>query len=93
MLLGVQKQSFHVDEVYTFELSNYSETIYGDGKDSYATWHTGDSFKAILEPENDHLFDLSVPFWNGETDNHPSTYYMLVNFFSSFFKVLGISAN
>lgn len=90
---GVQKQGFHVDEVYTFELSNYPDTIYGDAEDAYATWKTGDTFTAVLEPADGQLFDLSVPFWNGEIDNHPSTYYILVNIFSSLWKLLGISAN
>lgn len=90
---SVQKQGFHVDEVYTFELSNYPDTIYGDAEDAYATWKTGDTFTAVLEPADGRLFDLSVPFWNGETDNHPSTYYILVNIFSSLWKLLGISAN
>lgn len=90
---GAQKQGFHVDEVYTFELSNYPETIYGDGENAYASWKTGDTFAAVLEPADGRLFDLSVPFWNGETDNHPSTYYILVNIFSSLWKLLGISAN
>ena len=90
---GAQKQGFHVDEVYTFELSNYPETIYGDGENAYASWKTGDTFTAVLEPADGRLFDLSVPFWNGETDNHPSTYYILVNIFSSVWKLFGISAN
>lgn len=90
---GVQKQGFHVDEVYTFELSNYPDTIYGDGENAYASWKTGDTFASVLEPADGRLFDLSVPFWNGETDNHPSTYYILVNIFSSVWKLLGISAN
>ena len=90
---GIQKQGFHVDEVYTFELSNYPDTIYGDGEDAYTAWKTGDAFAAVLEPADGRLFDLSVPFWNGETDNHPSTYYMLVNIVSSLFKFFGMSAN
>ena len=90
---GVQKQGFHVDEVYTFELSNYPDTIYGDGENAYASWKSGETFKQILEPADGRLFDLSVPFWNGETDNHPSTYYILVNIVSSVFKLLGINVN
>lgn len=90
---GVQKQGFHVDEIYTFELSNYSETIYGDGENAYACWKNGEIFKEILEPADGRLFDLSVPFWNGETDNHPSTYYILVNIVSAVLKLLGIGVN
>lgn len=90
---GVQKQGFHVDEVYTFELSNYPETIYGDGENAYASWKSGDTFAEVLEPADGRLFDLSVPFWNGETDNHPSTYYVLVNVLSALCKLLGFSAN
>lgn len=90
---GAQKQGFHVDEVYTFELSNYPETIYGDGEDAYASWKTGDTFTAVLEPADGRLFDLSVPFWNGETDNHPSTYYIFVNILSSLFKLFGIGVS
>lgn len=90
---GVQKQGFHVDEIYTFELSNYSETIYGDGENAYACWKNGEIFKEILEPADGRLFDLSVPFWNGETDTHPSTYYILVNIVSAVFKLLGIGVN
>lgn len=90
---GVQKQGFHVDEIYTFELSNYSETIYGDGKNAYASWKNGEIFREILEPADGRLFDLSVPFWNGETDNHPSTYYILVNIISSVFRLFGIAVN
>lgn len=90
---GIQKQGFHVDEVYTFELSNYPDTIYGDGENAYACWKTGDTFRQVLEPADGRLFDLSVPFWNGETDNHPSTYYILVNIFSSVFKLIGVHTN
>lgn len=90
---GAQKQGLHVDEVYTFELSNYPETIYGDGENAYASWKTGNDFAAVLEPANGRLFDLSVPFWNGETDNHPSTYYILVNILSSLTKLFGVSVN
>lgn len=90
---GAQKQGFHVDEIYTFELSNYSETIYGDGKNAYASWKNGEIFREILEPADGRLFDLSVPFWNGETDNHPSTYYILVNIISSVFRLFGIAVN
>lgn len=90
---GAQKHGFHVDEVYTFELSNYPDTIYGDSENAYASWKTGDTFRQVLEPADGRLFDLSVPFWNGETDNHPPTYYILVNIVSSVFKLLGIRVN
>lgn len=90
---GTQKQSYHVDEVYTFELSNYPETIYGDSEGAYTTWKTGETFSDVLNPADGRLFDVSVPFWNGETDNHPSTYYILVHILSSVFMLFGGSVN
>ena len=90
---GMEKQGFHVDEVYSFELANYPDTVYGDSENAYVSWKDGAVFSQILQPADGREFDLSVPFWNGETDNHPSTYYMMINILSSVNKVLGQKVN
>lgn len=90
---GIQKSGYHVDEVYTYELSNYKYTNYNDTEGAYSQWITGENLKTILEPDGTELFNLTVPYWNSETDNHPMTYYVIINFLSSLSTVfhLGIT--
>lgn len=85
MYWGVRKEGYHVDEVYTFELSNYRYTNYGDAPDAYNTWITGDDLATVVEPDGTELLNVTVPYWNSETDNHPFVYYTLVHLFSSLF--------
>lgn len=87
---GVQKEGFHVDEVYTYELSNYQYTNYGDAEGTYDTWISGAQLKTVAEPDGTELFNLTIPYWNSETDNHPLEYYTVIHVFSSIFKILNI---
>ncbi|MEE0799907.1 MAG: hypothetical protein U0L91_01360 [Gemmiger sp.] len=93
IVLGTQKEGFHVDEVYTFELSNYGGTNYGDSENAYASWSLGTRYRDILAPVDSSLFDLTIPYWNAETDNHPATYYLIVHILSSLLKLFGLNAS
>ena len=90
---GIQKQGYHVDEVYTFELSNYQYTNYGDISGSYGQWKSGKELGDVIEPNGSELFNLTIPYWNSETDNHPLTYYTIVHILSSTFHILKIGVN
>lgn len=90
---GIQKEGYHVDEVYTFELSNYQYTNYGDMGGAYGSWISGSDLKTVAEPDGTELFNFTIPYWNSETDNHPLTYYSVIHLFSSVSKMFhfGIS--
>lgn len=90
---GNQKQGYHVDEVYTFELSNYTYTNYGDTENSYAHWNNGDRYLDVVEPNGTELFNYTIPYWNSETDNHPMIYYSIIHTISSIFVILNIGIN
>ena len=90
---GNQKEGYHVDEIYTFELSNYQYTNFVDTEPSYGVWINGDTLHTIIEPDGSELFNITVPYWNSETDNHPMIYYTLVNFNSSLCSLLRIDVN
>lgn len=71
-----RKQGYHVDELYTYELTNYPGGFYVLQEGYLDTWQPGSLFDSALHP--DHAFDYSVPWNNQKIDVHPPLYYCAV---------------
>ena len=90
MMLGYasRKQGYHVDELYTYELTNYPGGFYALEEGYLDTWQEGSLFQSALSPGR--AFDYSVPWNNQKTDVHPPLYYCAVYTAESLFPGLDL---
>jgi hypothetical protein len=94
VLFGMQKESYHVDEIYTLGLSNsYFEPFFKpDG------WIDTDDYLEYLSVQENEQFSFDSVYYNQTQDVHPPLYYYVYHTISSLFpqsysKWLGISLN
>ena len=71
-----RKQGYHVDELYTYELTNYPGGFYALEDGYLDSWHDGSFYQASLTAGQP--FDYSIPWNNQKIDVHPPLYYCLV---------------
>ena len=83
-----RKQGYHVDELYTYELTNYPGGFYALGDGYMDTWHDGSFYKSALTAGKP--FAYSIPWNNQKIDVHPPLYYCLVYTAESLFPGLGL---
>lgn len=90
MMLGYasRKQGYHVDELYTYELTNYPGGFYALEESYLDTWQEGSLFQSALSPGR--AFDYSVPWNNQKIDVHPPLYYCAVYTAESLFPGLDL---
>lgn len=86
MIIGNVKSGFHVDEIYTFGLSNhqYNGSILPDilEEQNYSGKQLWNEYTTV---SGEHRFDYENVFVNQENDVHPPLYYLLVHTICSFF--------
>lgn len=80
---AARKQGYHVDELYTYELTNDPGGFYALQEGYLDTWQDGTLFASALHP--DHAFDYAIPWNNQKIDVHPPLYYCLVYTFECLF--------
>lgn len=89
------KQNFHIDELYTYGLSNsYFEPFPFDKNQ----WLSGDYYQNYLSPTLETRFSYDSVYYNQTQDVHPPLYYWLIHTIASFFpgvfsKWIGLSLN
>lgn len=90
MMLGYasRKQGYHVDELYTYELTNYPGGFYALQDGYLDHWQDGALFQTALTPA--HPFDYATAWNNQKTDVHPPLYYCAVMTAESLFPGLGL---
>ncbi|WP_455502405.1 hypothetical protein [Gemmiger sp.] len=76
LFCAARKQGYHVDELYTYELTNYPGGFYALQDGYLDSWHDGSFYKAALTAGKP--FDYSIPWNNQKIDVHPPLYYCLV---------------
>ena len=76
--IGTEKQYFHMDEAYSFGLSNYDKVEIGDNEDFYNTWHDGSYYADYLEVDEDERFNFVPVYENQKNDVHPPLYYFFL---------------
>ena len=85
---GLRKEGYHVDELYTYELTNYPGGFYALQPGYTDTWQPGSLFGSALTPA--HPFDYATAWNNQKMDVHPPLYYCAVMTAESLFPGLGL---
>ncbi len=98
LYFGAQKVGYHIDEVYTYQLSSYEYFAYYGDIENYEQWYGSEHFLDALSAQGDELFNFSYVYQNQIGDTHPPLYYFVINIAMSLFpnvfsKWLGIVPN
>ena len=88
LFYAARKQGYHVDELYTYELTNCPGGFYALEDGYMDTWHDGTFYQASLSAGQP--FRYSIPWNNQKIDVHPPLYYCLVYTVESLFPQLGL---
>ncbi len=97
IIFGTRKIDYHVDEVWTFGLSNHVGGI--DPDIEYGKVYSGMGFyEDFMEVSSGHRFDYANLWHNQANDVHPPLYYVFVHTICSLFpdsysKWYGIAVN
>lgn len=78
LFFTAQKQGYHVDELYTYELTNYPGGFYALEDGYLDAWHPGSFYRGVLNPPAGERFHYGIPWNNQKIDVHPPLYYCLV---------------
>lgn len=84
--VGLQKQGMHIDEYYSYILSNsYDTDRISHDEQVWNTWLSGDSFRKYLTVAEGEQFSYGKVYYNNTQDAHPPLYYFLLHTLCSFF--------
>ncbi len=97
--VSAEKEEYHIDEIYSYILSNSYETDRISNAESYwGQWVDGSSFLDFVEVDAGERFAYDKVYIHNGADCHPPLYYWLLHTVSSLFpntfsKWLGLSIN
>lgn len=81
---GKNKEYFHMDEIYSQGLINYSSVQISDNKDLYNKVHTKDFFRDYIEISDKEKNDFKPIRERQLEDVHPPLYYFFLKIFTNF---------
>lgn len=84
IFVGTNKSYLHIDEAYSYGLSNYNRIEIQDNDDFFNAWHSKDYYEDYLSVQDDEVGDFSPVYENQKNDVHPPFYYLLLRFFMNF---------
>lgn len=95
IFFGMQKCGYHMDELFTYGLSN---SYYKPVPDDTEKWLDSSYFRDYLETNSQDKFSYGSVYYNQTQDVHPPLYYFLLHticscFPSTFTKWFGIGLN
>ncbi len=99
IIAGCEKKSYHIDEIYTYILSNsYDSDRISHDDNALSTWKNGIYFNKFVTVDANERFAYDKVKYNNGLDAHPPLYYYLVHTVSSFFpgyfgKWIGLGIN
>ncbi len=82
--VGLKKNYFHMDEMYSYGLMNYDKGSIVDNEDFLDTWHDKNYYLDYLEVNSNEKWDLKAVYENQKNDVHPPFYYLLLRITSTF---------
>lgn len=77
-LAGMSKAYFHMDEIYSYSLSNHERVQIYEGEDYYDQWHTPEYYNDYLTVGEDERGDFRAVYENQKNDVHPPVFYLLM---------------
>ena len=95
---SAKKEGYHLDEIYSYELSNstaVNSNYYGaiETNDKFGTdWIFGDEIKSYFVADEWERFAYDSVLTNQEADVHPPLYYLIFHTICSFFPGVSTSS-
>lgn len=86
MYVGMKKSYLHIDEAYSFGLTNYEKIDIQDNEDFFNHWHTKDYYEDYLSIQDDEIGNYKPVYENQKNDVHPPLYYLFLRFAMGFTK-------
>lgn len=99
MSFCVQKEGYHIDEIYSYSLSNsYFQPFLRWTEGFNERWYSGEELESFLVVEENERFAYDSVYYNQKKDVHPPLYYYLLHticslFPNSFSKWYGLGLN
>lgn len=85
-IVGIYKQAFFIDELWSFNLANSNSILcLGDASIVFNKWHNKDSWQSLLIVSSDNRFNYLGVYLNQAADVHPPLYYAVLHTVCSFF--------
>ena len=84
--VGMNKSYIHIDEAYSFGLSNYERIEIQDNEDFYNNWHKKEYYEDYLSVQEDEVGNYKPVYENQKNDVHPPLYYLLLRIEMGFTK-------
>ena len=77
IFVGTNKSYLHIDEAYSYGLSNYDRIEIQDNDDFFNAWHSKDYYEDYLSVQDDEVWDFSPVYENQKMMyiHHFITYY------------------
>ena len=94
-----RKESFHIDEIYSYILSNsYDTDRIANDPNAWGQWLEGEYFKKFVSVQDNETFAYGKVNRNNSADAHPPLYYFLLHTICSilpntFTKWIGLGIN
>lgn len=86
LFVGCKKQGYHIDEIYSYILSNsYDSDRISTDASVWNTWVPGERFNEFVTVQPQEGFAYGHVYFNNSTDCHPPFYYWLLHTICSFF--------
>lgn len=84
-IFGVEKESYHLDELFTYGLANSYYKPFLEFEEDSMVWHSPDYYKNYLAIQDDERFAYDSVYYNQVNDVHPPFYYYGIHTLCSFF--------
>ncbi len=78
IFVGVNKPYLHIDEAYSFGLTNYDKIEITDNEDFFDNWHNKEYYEDYLSLQEDEVGDWTPVYENQKNDVHPPLYYLFL---------------
>ncbi|MDE6789180.1 MAG: hypothetical protein K2J47_07675, partial [Ruminococcus sp.] len=83
--VGFQKKEYHIDEIYSYILSNSYDTDRISHADwMWNNWISGESFQDFITVQEGERFAYSAVYRNNSMDCHPPLFYWILHTICSF---------
>ena len=84
--VGANKAYLHIDEAYSFGLTNYERIEIQDNEDFYDSWHNKEYYEEYLSIQDNEVGDYKPVYENQKNDVHPPLYYLMLRIAMNFTK-------
>ena len=86
MIVCSGKKEYHIDEIYSYLLSNsYHTDRIANDETKWDKWVSGDQYKSFITVQDGEKFAYDKVYYNNSLDCHPPLYYWVIHTVCSFF--------